>query len=183
MILFSVISIAILFYICALATWTNYFHNHIVWSLQNYDFCPRCLIFFSLTFDVPPKRKPKDETKTQEKIVNLESKSVKMELIKKYRKELNKACSTFNVEELYAFGSILTDKFNSNSDIDFIVSILSNDPIEYAENYFELKFELEKIFNRKIDLLEQKAIRNKTFENLVNQKKMLLYTRRNQGVA
>ena len=38
-----------------MATWTNYFHNHIVWSLQNYDFCPRCLIFFSLTFDAPPK--------------------------------------------------------------------------------------------------------------------------------
>ena len=106
-----------------------------------------------------------------------------MELINKYRKELEKACSTFKVEELYAFGSILTDKFKADSDIDFIVSILSSDPIEYAENYFELKFELERIFKRKIDLLEQKAIRNKTFENLVNQQKMLVYARRNQGVA
>lgn len=106
-----------------------------------------------------------------------------MELLKKYQKELNKACSTFKVDELYAFGSILTEKFNSQSDIDFIVSIQSEDPIEYAENYFDLKFELEKIFKRKIDLLEQKAIRNKTFENLINQKKMLVYARRNQGVA
>lgn len=91
-----------------------------------------------------------------------------MELLNKYQKEIEKACITFNVEELYAFGSILTDKFKSNSDMDFIVSILSSDPIEYAENYFELKFELERIFRRKIDLLEQKAMRNKTFENLVN---------------
>jgi len=106
-----------------------------------------------------------------------------MSLIDKYRNELNKVCLTFKVDELYAFGSILTEKFNSKSDIDFIVSILSNDPIEYAENYFELKFELERIFKRKIDLLEQKAIRNKTFENLVNQKKMLVYARRNQGMA
>lgn len=106
-----------------------------------------------------------------------------MKLIKKYRKELDKACSTFMVDELYAFGSILTEKFNSQSDIDFIVSIQSEDPIEYAENYFDLKFELENIFKRKIDLLEQKAIRNKTFENLINQKKMLVYARRNQGVA
>ncbi|HMQ49332.1 MAG TPA: nucleotidyltransferase domain-containing protein [Saprospiraceae bacterium] len=106
-----------------------------------------------------------------------------MELINKHRKELEKACSTFKVKELYAFGSILTDKFKSDSDIDFIVSILSNDPIEYAENYFELKFELERIFKRKIDLLEQKAIRNKTFENLVNQQKMLVYASRNQGMA
>lgn len=106
-----------------------------------------------------------------------------MELINKNRKELEKACLTFKVEELYAFGSILTDKFKSDSDIDFIVSILSNDPIEYAENYFELKFELERIFKRKIDLLEQKAIRNKTFENLVNRQKILVYARRNQGLA
>ena len=106
-----------------------------------------------------------------------------MELINKYRKELEKACSTFKVEELYAFGSILTDKFKSDSDIDFIVSILSSDPIEYAENYFELKFELERIFKRKIDLLEQKSIRNKTFENLVNHQKMLVYARRNQDMA
>ncbi|HHJ49570.1 MAG TPA: hypothetical protein ENJ88_01520, partial [Phaeodactylibacter sp.] len=89
----------------------------------------------------------------------------------KHRKELNKVCSTYKVDKLYAFGSILTDKFNLESDIDFIVSIIANDPIEYAENYFELKFELEKIFRRRIDLLEQKAIRNKTFEDLINQKK------------
>ncbi len=79
--------------------------------------------------------------------------------------------STFNVDQLFAFGSILTDNFNYKSNFDFIVSIRSNIPIEYAENSFELKFELEKIFNRKIDWLEQKAIKNNTFEKLVNQKK------------
>ncbi len=106
-----------------------------------------------------------------------------MELINKHRKELDKVCLAYKVDELYAFGSILTDRFNLKSDIDFIVSIFANDPIEYAENYFELKFELEKIFKRKIDLLEQKAIRNKTFENLINRKKMLVYARRNQSMA
>lgn len=106
-----------------------------------------------------------------------------MELIKIHREELDAACSTYNVDELYAFGSVLTDQFNSESDIDFIVSILSTDPIEYAENYFELKFELERIFKRKIDLLEQKAIKNKTFENLVNKQKKLVYARRNQSMA
>jgi predicted nucleotidyltransferase len=106
-----------------------------------------------------------------------------MELINKHRKALEKACSTFEVDELYVFGSILSDKFNSESDIDFIVSIISNDPIEYAEHYFELKFELERIFNKKVDLLEQKAIKNKTFEAMVNNQKILVYARRNQGLA
>jgi uncharacterized protein len=102
-----------------------------------------------------------------------------MELIKKYKKELDKACEASNVNDLYAFGSVLTDKFNPESDIDFIVSIMSNDPIEYAEHYFDLKFELERIFNRKVDLLEQKAIKNRTFEDMVNNQKMLVYARRN----
>ena len=106
-----------------------------------------------------------------------------MELINNHQKELTAACSANNVDELFAFGSVLTDKFDAESDIDFIVSILSTDPIEYAESYFELKFELERIFKRKIDLLEQKAIKNKVFENLVNKQKMLVYARRNQSVA
>jgi predicted nucleotidyltransferase len=106
-----------------------------------------------------------------------------MELIHKYRKALYKACFTHNVEELYTFGSILTDKFTAESDIDFIVLIRSEDPIEYAEHYFELKFELENIFNRKIDLLEQKAIKNKRFEELINRQKVLVYARGNQGLA
>lgn len=106
-----------------------------------------------------------------------------MELLSRHKDEIDRVCSTYKVDELYAFGSVLKDKFNPDSDIDFIVSIVSSDPIEYAENYFELKFELERILNRKIDLLEQKAIRNKTFENLVNQQKMLVYARRNQGVT
>jgi len=106
-----------------------------------------------------------------------------MQLIEKNQIELEKACEAYQVEQLYAFGSILTDTFDDESDVDFIVSIYSKDPIDYAENYFSLKFELEKILGRTIDLLEQKAIRNKTFESLVNQKKVLVYGRRNQGMA
>ena len=86
------------------------------------------------------------------------------------------------MSKLYASG-ITTDQFTQGSDIDFIGSILSNDRIEYAENYFQLKFELERILNRKVDLLEQKAIKNKAFNKLVNKQKMLVYAGRNQGVA
>jgi len=106
-----------------------------------------------------------------------------MNVIDKHKIELTQACIDYKVKELYTFGSVLSKKFNSDSDIDFIVSIDSEDPLEYGENYFKLKFELEKIFGRKIDLLEQKAISNKLFMDLINQNKMLIYARRNQGVA
>lgn len=129
------------------------------------------------------KQEDQNKPKSLSKTVHADQKQQNMEFINKHREELDKACSAFNVDELYAFGSILTEKFNPGSDIDFIVSIRSKDPIEYAENYFNLKFELERIFKRKIDLLEQKAIRNGAFEKIINMQKTLVYARRNQGLA
>jgi predicted nucleotidyltransferase len=106
-----------------------------------------------------------------------------MTLLDYHKEELIKACEKHEVEQLFIFGSILTDRFNSESDIDFIVNIAIDDPIEYAENYFELKFELERIFNRKIDLLEQKAMANKVLDKIINREKKLVYERTNIGVA
>ncbi|WP_425420204.1 nucleotidyltransferase family protein [Phaeodactylibacter xiamenensis] len=106
-----------------------------------------------------------------------------IELIRKQSEVLEEVCSLFEVDELSVFGSILTSKFNPESDIDFVVSISSTDPIEYAENYFNLKFELEKIFERKIDLLEERSIRNKVFKDLVNKQKAIVYARGNKGMA
>lgn len=106
-----------------------------------------------------------------------------MDLIQHHKKAVAAACLDNRVAQLYVFGSVLTDKFSADSDIDFIVSIDASDPIEYAEYYFNLKFELEKIFERSIDLLEDKSIANKYFEKLINQQKVLIYAGRNQGVA
>jgi predicted nucleotidyltransferase len=46
------------------------------------------------------------------------------------------------VKSLYVFGSVLTERFSEKSDIDLIVDIDSNDPFDYSENYFNLKFAL-----------------------------------------
>lgn len=106
-----------------------------------------------------------------------------MTILEKNSAALIAACERNQVQELYAFGSILTDKFNSNSDIDFLVSFDKLDPLIYAEHYFDLKFELEALFNRKIDLLEAKAIRNQAFKNAIDKKKKLVYARRSQSLA
>ncbi|MBR9923076.1 MAG: nucleotidyltransferase [Bacteroidetes bacterium] len=106
-----------------------------------------------------------------------------MDLIQSHTKELNQACEQSQVKELYVFGSVLTDQFDSESDIDFIVTIDESDPLEYTEYYFQLKFALEKIFSRKIDLLEQKAIRNDLFREMVDREKQLVYVRRSQRLA
>jgi predicted nucleotidyltransferase len=75
------------------------------------------------------------------------------------------------VKKLYVFGSVLTDTFNKDSDVDLIVAF-EDIPVEnYADNYFDFKFSLQDIFKRPIDLLEKQAIKNPYFRQSVNQKR------------
>lgn len=88
-----------------------------------------------------------------------------------------------SVSSLFAFGSITTDKFKPDSDIDLIVEIEDNDPISYADKYFNLKFQLQKILKRQIDLLEQKAIRNRFLKKEIEQTKIQIYGEKSSTLA
>jgi predicted nucleotidyltransferase len=94
-----------------------------------------------------------------------------------YNNSLKNLCQQNKVKSLYVFGSVLTDKFNENSDIDLIVDIDSNDPFEYADYYFNLKFALQDLFRRPIDLLENKAIKNTFVRNNIDSSKILIYAK------
>jgi predicted nucleotidyltransferase len=91
--------------------------------------------------------------------------------------QIQRLCDKHNVNTLFAFGSVLTDDFYADSDVDLVVDISSDDPLVYSDNYFGLKFQLEQIFNRQIDLLEQKAIKNPFLKQQINKTKVLLYGR------
>ena len=84
-------------------------------------------------------------------------------------------CKINKVKSLFAFGSVITDKFRPDSDIDLVVDIDDNDPISYSDKYFNLKFQLEEILKRQIDLLEQKAIRNKFLKSEIERTKVQIY--------
>jgi len=77
-----------------------------------------------------------------------------------YKNALTQLCVKNRVKSLYVFGSVLTSHFNNDSDIDMIVDIDSTNPLEYANYYFNLKFTLQDLLKRPIDLLENKAVRN-----------------------
>lgn len=98
-----------------------------------------------------------------------------MNLIQNYNKEIENLCKTHKVKSLHAFGSVLTENFNVNSDLDFVVDFQQIDVLDYGDNYYSLKFALEDIFNRNVDLLEQKAIVNPFFLKTINQNKKLIY--------
>jgi len=92
-----------------------------------------------------------------------------------YKNDLMQLCVQNKVKSLYAFGSVLTGLFDNDSDIDLIVDIDSANPIEYADCYFNLKFALQDLFNRPIDLLENKAIRNIYLQQEIDNSKHLIY--------
>ena len=92
-----------------------------------------------------------------------------------YINQIEKLCNNYKVKHLFAFGSVLTAEFSEKSDIDLLVDIKSDDPIEYAENYFNLKFSLEKLLNRQIDLLEERALINKFLKMSINNSKIVIY--------
>lgn len=95
--------------------------------------------------------------------------------LKNYMGDIGILCMKNKVKTLYVFGSVLTDNFTESSDIDFIVEIDSADPLEYADNYFNLKFALEELFKRQIDLLENKTIKNQYLRENIDKSKSLLY--------
>lgn len=98
-----------------------------------------------------------------------------MSILDRYSSDIDSICNRCNVKKLYAFGSVLTEKFDKNSDIDLIVDFESMDVESYADNYFDLKFSLQDILKRPVDLLEEKALKNPFFIQLINQQRKVVY--------
>lgn len=89
--------------------------------------------------------------------------------------KISTLCSMHKVMRLFVFGSVLTDSFKADSDIDFLVDFSGVELYDYADNYFDFKFSLEKLFNREIDLLEDKAVRNPFLRKSIDTSKKLVY--------
>ncbi|MBK9192557.1 MAG: nucleotidyltransferase domain-containing protein [Crocinitomicaceae bacterium] len=90
---------------------------------------------------------------------------------------IKELCAKHRVARLFVFGSVLTNKFSKNSDIDFVVDFSDVSLYEYADNYFDLKKSLEKIFQRPVDLLEDKAIKNPFLIQSIDSSKQIIYGR------
>lgn len=98
-----------------------------------------------------------------------------MSIIDRNIEKIKALCSKHNVTRLFVFGSVLTDRYNQSSDIDFVVDFSDVDIYNYADNYFDLKTSLENLLNRQIDLLEEKAINNPYLRKSIDSSKKLIY--------
>lgn len=81
----------------------------------------------------------------KQKISQKLSKEKVIECLEKHRNEIHK----FSVRKIGLFGSFLEGKQKKDSDIDFIVEFDE----QTFDNYMDLKFFLEDLFGRKVDLV------------------------------
>ena len=74
-----------------------------------------------------------------------------LHFLKEHKEELQQK---YNVRKIALFGSFARDEANEKSDIDILVDMPSS-----FDNFFELKYYLEKNFNREVDLGKFKTLR------------------------
>ena len=96
--------------------------------------------------------------------------------ILKDRKRFILLCRNHNVRYLYAFGSSVTGRFSENtSDIDLLVEIDSEDPVDRGEKLLELWDQFETFFRRKVDLLTESSIHNPYLRKSIDSTKVLIF--------
>ncbi len=98
-----------------------------------------------------------------------------MKIIEDHINQIIHLCHKHKVARLYAFGSVLKNELTPSSDIDLLVDFNKIPLKDYADNYFSLKDALENLLNRKIDLLENTAIKNPYLRSSIDSSKVSLY--------
>ena len=97
-------------------------------------------------------------------------------LIANHADQLAEICRRHHVKRLEVFGSAAVGDFNPDtSDIDFLVEIQLLPPGKHADAYFGLLNDLQSIFGRSIDLVEDKAIENPYFRASVDETRQSVY--------
>jgi predicted nucleotidyltransferase len=95
--------------------------------------------------------------------------------------DLAELCRRFNVERLELFGSAATGSFRpASSDLDFIVRFSSTSAGSYLDRYLDFAEALEQLFQRPVDLLTERAIRNPYFRRSVEATRQSVYEQRDE---
>jgi len=89
----------------------------------------------------------------------------KKDILSKLRELKPNLYKDYAVKEIGLFGSFTDDTFTENSDIDILVEL--ERPIGWK--FFSLELYLEKIFNRKIDLVTKNALKEQIKDIILKQ--------------
>jgi uncharacterized protein len=104
--------------------------------------------------------------------------------IDQQRENLARLCRRYRVRQLQAFGSAVTGAFvPASSDLDFIAEFADTQSADYADRYLDFAEALEKLFNRRVDVLTKRSIRNKYFRAEVERTARVIYEDAHQKAA
>jgi predicted nucleotidyltransferase len=90
-----------------------------------------------------------------------------------FKGDLEKICNELSLQQLALIGSAARDDFSPKSDIDVLVTFQGDDNL--FDRYFGLKTKLEALFKRKVDIIEERAIRNPFFRKAVEKDRISVY--------
>lgn len=98
-----------------------------------------------------------------------------MKLIEMNMDRIAALCRKYRVAKLWVFGSILTPRFNDESDVDFSVIFHYNEIPDLFVTFFDFIYELQDLLGRKVDMIDETAIKNAVFREELNATKQLIY--------
>ena len=98
-----------------------------------------------------------------------------MKLIEMNIDKIIALCKKYKVAKLWVFGSILTPRFNDRSDVDFSVIFHYDQIPDLFVVFFDFIEELQLLLGRKIDLVDETAVKNKIFRAELDRTKQLIY--------
>jgi predicted nucleotidyltransferase len=102
-------------------------------------------------------------------------------VVQQNREQIAKLCQQYRVARLELIGSAASEaEFDpEQSDIDLLVEFAGHDHL--FDRYFDLKEALEQLFQRPVDLLMTRAIRNPYFLREIARQKVVLYEQSHSG--
>ena len=80
------------------------------------------------------------------------------------------------IKNAFVFGSVVTQHFNEQSDIDLLITFRDGlDPLEAGEHWWNLHDELRQLFHREIDIVTERSLKNPYFIKELDETKLLIY--------
>jgi predicted nucleotidyltransferase len=93
-----------------------------------------------------------------------------------YIDKVSELCTAYGVTRLELFGSATRSDFDpGSSDMGFLVDFSDTHPLGDFDRYFGLKEALEQLFQRSVDLVERRAIKNPYFRQAIERSRVVVY--------
>ena len=97
------------------------------------------------------------------------------DLINKDRQGFLDLCKQCHVAYIYAFGSSVNGNFRADSDVDVLLDVDVEDDLEAGQALADIWNGLESFFDRPVDLLTERSLKNPYLRKEIERTKRLIY--------